>query len=408
MRIFIAYKKEKIMNKRILFISGSVGLGHVRRDLSIAREMRNIKKNIQIDWLAGDPAKKVIIESGEELLKESEDLGQDSQFAEKISKGQKMNVNRYLFSVLKEWYKTVKTIRKVTNEKEYDLIIGDEVYELIIAFLLFPRIKKAPYVMIYDFLGIEPMSKGIIEKAGTYFWNLAWVLGNKAKWVEDLSLFVGNEEDVPDRSFGFMLPNFRDHSIKHYKFVGNIISFDPKKYANKQAVREKLGIGQCTLVVCTVGGTAIGTELLNLCAKTYSILKKEINDIHMVIVCGPRIDTSTIITEETVSVLGYVPNLYEYFAASDLAIVQGGGTTTMELTSLNKKFIYFPLAEHYEQEVVSERLKKMNVGIRLEYANVNSEILASEIISALSHKNNQINIGFDGAVKAAEHICRMI
>jgi hypothetical protein len=41
--------------------------------------------------------------------------------------------------------------------------------------------------------------------------------------------------------------------------------------------------------------------------------------------------------------MGYVPNLFEHFAACDLAIVQGGGTTTMELAAQNKNFLYFPL-----------------------------------------------------------------
>lgn len=36
-------------SKSVLFISGSLGLGHVTRDLAIANELRKQKSNIEID-----------------------------------------------------------------------------------------------------------------------------------------------------------------------------------------------------------------------------------------------------------------------------------------------------------------------------------------------------------------------
>lgn len=50
-------------------------------------------------------------------------------------------------------------------------------------------------------------------------------------------------------------------------------------------------------------------------------------------------------------VRGYVDRLYEHFAVSDLAVVQAGGTTTLELTALRRPFLYFPVEEHFEQRV---------------------------------------------------------
>ena len=44
-----------------------------------------------------------------------------------------------------------------------------------------------------------------------------------------------------------------------------------------------------------------------------------------------------------VKVVGYLPELYKHLAASDIAIVTGGGTVTLELTALEKPFLYFPL-----------------------------------------------------------------
>lgn len=85
--------------------------------------------------------------------------------------------------------------------KRKNLIIADEAYELVLAFLFFPGIKKkAPFVMIYDFLGFDATTKNPFEKIGAYFWNFAWVIGNRTPWVEDLSLFIGNVEDIADKS----------------------------------------------------------------------------------------------------------------------------------------------------------------------------------------------------------------
>jgi predicted glycosyltransferase len=40
---------------RVLYISGSIGLGHARRDLAIARELRRLDPGVEIAWLAGEP-----------------------------------------------------------------------------------------------------------------------------------------------------------------------------------------------------------------------------------------------------------------------------------------------------------------------------------------------------------------
>ena len=44
-----------------------------------------------------------------------------------------------------------------------------------------------------------------------------------------------------------------------------------------------------------------------------------------------------------------MPDLYRHLAACDLAVVQGGLTTAMELTASRRPFIYFPLKHHFEQ-----------------------------------------------------------
>ena len=58
--------------KRILFISGSLGLGHVGRDLEIVKMLRESNPDIQVSWLADNPATTVLKEVDEKLLPETE------------------------------------------------------------------------------------------------------------------------------------------------------------------------------------------------------------------------------------------------------------------------------------------------------------------------------------------------
>ncbi len=57
-------------NKKILYISGSLGLGHILRDIAIAKELRKLKPDLEISWLAADPASLVLKDAGESLLPE--------------------------------------------------------------------------------------------------------------------------------------------------------------------------------------------------------------------------------------------------------------------------------------------------------------------------------------------------
>jgi hypothetical protein len=40
---------------RALYVSSPIGLGHAQRDVAIARQLRSLHPDLQIDWLAQDP-----------------------------------------------------------------------------------------------------------------------------------------------------------------------------------------------------------------------------------------------------------------------------------------------------------------------------------------------------------------
>jgi UDP:flavonoid glycosyltransferase YjiC (YdhE family) len=398
-----------VSGTKILFISGSIGLGHVRRDLAIARELRRIDPRVEIVWLAGEPAKQVIAEAGETLLPESAAYGDETGVAEDAAGGFSLNLlGRFALRAQSAWKRAVATFEEVSAKYPYDLLIGDETYEIDAALEKRPELKKAPFVMIYDFVGLDAMSRNPLERLITYQGNWGWGGGPRGKppTHQDLTLFIGEPEDVADRPFGLLLPNRREYARRHYRFVGYTFPFEPVDFADKKEMRIALGYDEDRpLVVCAVGGTAIGADLLRLCAVSYPHIQERVAGVRMVLVCGPRINPAAVRAPSGVEVRGYVPRLYEHFAACDVAVVQGGGTTTLELTALRRPFIYFPLEGHFEQNlIVAERLRRHGAGERMLYSETTPETLAGTIIGQLGRKASWPPIPTDGARRAAELI----
>ncbi|MBI4720501.1 MAG: glycosyltransferase [Chitinivibrionia bacterium] len=392
--------------KRVLYMSGSLGLGHITRDLAIARELRKLHPAMELAWLAGSPADRLIKEAGEELLPEAADLADENAVAEQSADGATLSLIRYVGRARKQWAQNVEVFLRVTRERPFDLIIGDETYEVVRAFKKNPGLKKYPFAMIYDFVGVDAMSGNLLERLGVYMLNHSWAKSYKrAPSYVDLSLFVGEVEDVPDRSFGFMLPNRREWAKRRCQFVGHVFPFDPARYADRSALRRRLGYGDEPLVVCSIGGTAIGRPLLELCAQAYPIIREKIPDLRMVLVGGPRLSGDSLDVPAGVEVKGYVPALYEYFAASDLSIVQGGGTTTLELTALRRPFLFFPIEGHCEQEVqVAARLARHQAGIRMTLSRTPPAALADAVAANIGKTATWPHIQADGARRAAELI----
>jgi predicted glycosyltransferase len=399
-----------LSRKRILFISGSLGLGHIVRDLAIAGELRAASPEIELSWLAAHPATVALADAGEELLPEADEYADDNTCAEDAARGMRLNLLKYLSRARGAWARNVEAFKKATAREQYDLVIGDEAYEIGFALMKDPSLRRAPFVMIYDFLGLEPMSNSPLERLGVYAWNRMWVKAlHEVPPLFDMILFVGEEEDVPDKKFGFLLPNRRQTARARFQFVGYILRFDPGEYLDRRRIRAELGFGEEPLVVCSIGGTSIGGELLKLCGQAYPIIREAIPDVRMVLVCGPRLAADSLQVPESVEVRGYVPALFEHFAASDLAIVLGGGTSTLELTALRRPFVYFPLERHFEQQAyVAERLARHGAGVKMMFSETTPAGLAQRVVAELGKEVAYPPLRTDGARRAADLIRRLL
>ena len=393
--------------KHILFISWQGAMGHVTRDLAIVNEFHRITPDVDVSWIAHPLGAKLIQEAGEKLLPESELVGDYNLVLAQATEKFGLNLLKYVQRYQESSKKNAQLVNQLLQKYNFDLIVGDEIYETLVAFAEGRIQLNCPVIMIEDFIGIQSMDGNFIMRMGSYLKNRKLVKATEKTSSTITHLFVGEFEDIADRRYDFFLPNCRDFARKYYQFLGHIVRFDPAEYRNKTKIRTKLGYENEPLVICATGGTGVGRELLELCGKAYPLLKKEIPDLHMVCVCGELLGLDPPKLSPEVELHTFIPNIYEHYAACDLAVVVGGGTTTIELTALGKPFIFFPLENQFDQQIyVSERIARHKAGIRMEYSQTTPEMLAQAILKNIGRKMEDKSIPFDGAKKAAEIISK--
>jgi len=129
----------------------------------------------------------------------------------------------------------------------------------------------------------------------------------------------------------------------------------------------------------------------------------------MIVVAGPRIDPATLPAAEGLEIKPYVHNLYRHLAACDLAIVQGGLATSMELTANRRPFLFFPLRHHFEQNFhVRHRLERYGAGRCMDFDLAEPDAIAAEIAAEIGRDVDYLPVATDGAVRAAGLIAEML
>jgi len=89
--------------------------------------------------------------------------------------------------------------------------------------------------------------------------------------------------------------------------------------------------------------------------------------------------------------------------------VQGGLTTTMELTAAKRPFLYFPLAHHFEQNFhVRHRLNRYRAGHYMDYAASDPDLIAARIAELVGKPVDYRDVESDGAVRAAQLIAELV
>jgi predicted glycosyltransferase len=396
---------------RALFVSSPIGLGHAQRDVAIARELRARHPDLQIDWLAQDPVTRMLEAEGERIHPASRHLANESKHIESESAEHDLHCFHALRRMDEILAANFMLFHDIVREQRYDLWIGDEAWELDYYLHENPREKRVPFVWLTDFVGFLPMEADPHERHLTADQN-ADMVDHVAEHPEirDLALFVGNPEDIVGERLGPELPMIRDWTERHFDFTGYVTGFDPADLGERTKLRAEFGYADDERVcIVTVGGSGVGADLLRRVIASFPYAKEGVPGLRMIVVAGPRIDPESLPTHEGLEVVPYVHNLYRHLAACDLAVVQGGLTTSMELTAQKRPFLYFPLRHHFEQSFhVRHRLERYGAGRRMDYDNSPPELIAAAIVQETGREVDYGDVETDGAAKAAQRIAELL
>jgi len=228
--------------------------------------------------------------------------------------------------------------------------------------------------------------------------------------VRDRAIFVGGPEDVVPMSFGKDLPAMRDWVPRHFDFAGYVIGEHPQTFGSRADLRRSLGYRSDERVcIVTVGGSGVGAHLIRRILQSYPMARAKLPELRMIVVAGPRIHPQSLNAPAGVEVRAFVPNLDRHLAACDLAIVQGGLTTAMELTSRKRPFLYFPLRHHFEQNFhVRYRLDRYRAGRCMDFLQVTPEAIAEAIAGEIGRTVDYRDVETDGARRAAARLAEML
>jgi predicted glycosyltransferase len=139
-------------------------------------------------------------------------------------------------------------------------------------------------------------------------------------------------------------------------------------------------------------------------------MKRELPELRLILVTGPRLSTEGFKAQPGLELRPYVHNLYEHLACCDLALVQGGLSTTMELVATRRPFLSFPLQRHFEQCVhVRQRLANYAADRSMDYAaTLDPDLLAERALAAMHEPVRYRPVETDGAARAALRIAQVL
>jgi pimeloyl-ACP methyl ester carboxylesterase/predicted glycosyltransferase len=402
------WARGRSRGKRALYISSPIGLGHAQRDVAIADELRKLHPGLEIDWLAQHPVTALLEAHGEHVHPASAQLANESGHIESEAAEHDLHAFQAIRRMDEILLANFMVFHDLAREQDYDLWIGDEAWELDYYLHENPEQKHAPYAWFTDFVGWLPMpGAGEREEFLTADYN-AEMIEHIARFprVRDRAIFVGDPDDIVPDSFGPGLPLIRDWTQQHYDFAGYITGFDPGQPPDRRALGYRDDERVC---IVTVGGSGVGGDLLRRVIAAYPQAKEMVPELRMIVVAGPRIDPAQLPAPDGLEIRRYVPELYRHLAACDLAVVQGGLTTAMELTACRRPFLYFPLRHHFEQNLhVRHRLERYRAGRYMDYDSAGPAEIAAAIASEIGREVGYRPVAADGAARAAAMLADLL
>lgn len=371
---------------QILWVVSSVGKGHVMRDLAIVNRLQNMA-DVEVDWLAPDPAGSFLQDRGYNVLECSSQLAGSGKAYKQAFKGctGEFNLVNYIRLDTKLHHHDFEVSRQAWENKAYDVIVGDEAFWLLGGFGSNQSSKPAPFIFMTDFIGMKAMRFRIADVLTVWYNNLQFTMSH---FGPDVYVYIGYADEIPAERLGFLLPGGRTWAKQHCRFVKPIVGFDPGTLAGKKDLRNRLGLPEDNRIFLAVlGPEGNYAYRAGQIESTFELLRQDFPEACFILV-GPEPST-----KEYIQYYPYLDKLYEYFAVSDCVLIQSGYGKVVELSALGVPFIAIPLDYHFEQEyVMAHRLNHYGTGKLVTLRNHSPQELAQEVKVALEKQGQRVPV----------------
>ena len=344
------------------------------RDIAIAGRLHGMA-DIEIDWLVPDPGGEFMRYRGYNVLDYSGQFSGSGKVYAQIFNGstKEFNLMRYIKADTRLHKHDFLVSKKAWEDKAYDVIVGDEAFWLLTGFASRWAKKPAPFISITDFIGVKSLQPSMRDNLFAWYNNLKFSMSFMGP---DIYIYIGQAEEIPDESMGFLLPNRRSWAKRHCRFVRPIVNFDPAALPGKSTLREQLGLPvNKILFLATVGPEGDYKKRTTDIEAVLEFLRRDYPDAYFILV------TPAAGNKDWIQYHGYLDRLYEYFAAADFVITQSGYGKVAELTALGIPFLVIPLDFHFEQEfMMAHRLEHYGVGSIATLRNNSPQAIAEMVL----------------------------
>ena len=362
---------------KIAYGVSSVGLGHARRSLTLARQLR---KEIDADiiWFAAEPVINFLELEGEKVspvCKEFQSLSGVMEDGVSFGRLDDMSrVARKSSLVAKMNY----SILKSCNLSNCEALIQDEFAETMFSFMWdrnpsLPRnrIVMTDYLEFTSGRNLNPASRLV-----TWYANR---MLSKAYNSATTRIFADEIDSVKPK---------QKKILKEFLVAGPILPDPPteSKIVLKERIMENyFAINDANLIVVSVGGTSSGKYLVDFFYQNFREISIQLG-CKVLVLTGPRINRSKYVAqaESPIRFVPFTTYSVDYYKAADCVVCQAGATTLNEVLQVGTPCVTVPISNHFEQEANARRFVEKFGFVALTYEAISVETLVKSIKEALS------------------------
>ncbi len=308
-----------------LFFSSPIGLGHITRDIAIAKEIAKSFNYYDFEFITGSKAFDFICnenESSEESKFNAHNLYFPPEFS--IDEGRLKNSFVWLLKYVSYFRKSKIKVKKFLSTRGINLetsplIITDEDF----ASLSVGKDLNIPRILITDILRTRFIKTKVLSNIEKYLNNSMCNLIKSSDCV-----IIPESGDNHDNLF----------------YVGPIVR---EIRTTRDELRKRFSFNKITILI-TTGGTSAGDYLIKRTVESFARLQKRF-DCDLVTSFSSDISLNDQ-GDKFCRNIGFVNNIHEYVYAADLVISLAGKSTIDESLVYGTPGIFIPIKNHFEQE----------------------------------------------------------